>query len=211
MALLGIYGASGFGREVMPLAHATRGEGTECVFIDDAANGAVNGHPCITYAEFRARGDANKRAVVAIANSKVRQTLTERLLDDGIALATVAAANSVSGDGCDVAAGAILCSFVTLTSNMTIGRGFHANLYSYVAHDCVIGDYVTFAPGVMCNGNIMIEDHAYVGTGAILKQGVPGAPTVIGAGAVIGMGAVVTKSVAPGVTVVGNPAKPFGQ
>jgi acetyltransferase-like isoleucine patch superfamily enzyme len=84
-----------------------------------------------------------------------------------------------------------------------------ANLYSYVEHDCVIGDFVTFAPGVKCNGNIMIEDHAYIGTGAIIKQGKLGEPLVIGRGATVGMGAVVTKSVPPGVTVVGNPARPL--
>ncbi len=72
---------------------------------------------------------------------------------------------------------------------------------------CVIGDYVTFAPGVMCNGNVHVQDHAYIGTGAVIKQGLPGAPLVIGRGAVVGMGAVVTKSVPPGVTVVGNPAR----
>ena len=105
--------------------------------------------------------------------------------------------------------GAILCPFVTLTSNIRIGRHFHANLYSYVAHDCVIGDFVTFAPGAMCNGNIVIEDHAYIGTGAVIKQGKPGEPLVIGRGATVGMGAVVTKSVPPGATVVGNPARPL--
>jgi acetyltransferase-like isoleucine patch superfamily enzyme len=103
----------------------------------------------------------------------------------------------------------VLCSFVTLTSNIRIGRAFHANIYSYVAHDCVIGDYVTFAPGVKCNGNVRIEDHAYIGTGAILRQGSPEKPLTIGKGAVVGMGAVVTKDVAPGVTVVGNPARPL--
>lgn len=41
------------------------------------------------------------------------------------------------------------------------GRHFHANLYSYVEHDCVIGDFVTFAPGVKCNGNVVVEDYAY--------------------------------------------------
>ena len=56
-----------------------------------------------------------------------------------------------------------------------------------------------------------IEDHAYIGTGAIIKQGTPERPIVIGRGAVVGMGAVVTKSVPAGVTVIGNPAKPLGR
>ena len=97
--------------------------------------------------------------------------------------------------------------FVTITSNIKIGKCFHANLYSYVEHDCVIGDFVTFAPGVKCNGNIHIHAHAYIGAGAMIKQGTPDQPLVIGAGAIVGMGAVVTKSVPPGVTVVGNPAQ----
>lgn len=97
--------------------------------------------------------------------------------------------------------------FVTITSNIRIGRCFHGNMYSSVSHDCIIGDFVTFAPGVRCNGNIVIEDDAYIGAGAVLKQGIPGKPLVIGRGAVVGMGAVVTKSVPAGVTVVGNPAR----
>ena len=80
-------------------------------------------------------------------------------------------------------------------------------MHCYIAHDCIVGDFVTLAPNVTCNGNVTLEDHAYIGAGALLKQGKPGSPLVIGKGAVIGMGAVVTKNVPPGVTVVGNPAK----
>ena len=54
-----------------------------------------------------------------------------------------------------------------------------------------------------------MHDYAYIGTGAVLKQGTPDKPLVIGEGAVIGMGAVVTKDVAPYEVVVGNPAKPL--
>ena len=126
---------------------------------------------------------------------------------DGVEFFEVRAANVVQLDNVQLGEGAILCPFVTLTSNIRIGRHFHANLYSYVEHDCVIGDFVTFAPGVRCNGNIVIEDHAYIGAGAILKQGRPGNPLVIGRDAIVGMGAVVTKDVPAGVTVAGNPAK----
>ena len=94
----------------------------------------------------------------------------------------------------------------TFTSNIKIGKSFQANIYSYIAHDCIIGDYVTFAPAVRCNGNILIENHVYIGTGAIIKQGKPNRPLVIGEGAIIGAGAVVTQNVPAGMTVFGNPA-----
>ena len=73
----------------------------------------------------------------------------------------------------------------------------------------LIGDYVTFAPRVSCNGNVVVEDYAYIGTGAVLKQGSKSKPLVIGKGATVGMGAVVTKDVPPNTVVVGNPAKPM--
>jgi sugar O-acyltransferase (sialic acid O-acetyltransferase NeuD family) len=144
---------------------------------------------------------------IAIANSRIRQKIVQRCESDGVKFFEVRASNVVELDDVQLGEGALLCPFVTLTSNVKIGRHFHANLYSYVEHDSVIGDYVTFAPGVMCNGNIHIEDHVYIGAGAVIKQGLPGAPLVIGRGAVVGMGAVVTKSVPPGVTVLGNPAR----
>lgn len=53
---------------------------------------------------------------------------------------------------------------------------------------------------------IFIEDYAWIGTGALILPGV-----CIGRGAVVGAGAVVSKSVAPGLIVVGNPAKPISK
>ena len=50
----------------------------------------------------------------------------------------------------------------------------------------------------------VIGPDTWLGHGVIVKPEV-----TIGAGAVIGTGAVVTKDVPPGVTVVGNPAKPL--
>lgn len=210
--LYAVYGASGCGRGVMPLAREQlRRDGIpveRLVFVDDNPEAAVvNGQRVLSYHEFL-DVPANERLVVlAIANSLVRERLADRCASDGVLPWSVSAGNVVSLDAVQLGEGAILCPFVTLTSNISIGRHFQANLYSYVEHDCVIGDFVTFAPGVKCNGNVVIEDHAYIGTGAVIKQGKPGQPLVIGKAALVGMGAVVTKSVPPGATVVGNPAR----
>ncbi len=210
--LYAIYGASGCGRSLMPVAREQLARlkiKAEIVFIDDGlkAPAMVNGHRALNYDDFKQIAAENKFVLIAIANGKIREMLANKLEQDQIALWSIKANNTVTMDDVSVGAGAALSPFVTITSNIKIGKCFHANLYSYVEHDCVIGDYVTFAPGVKCNGNIHIEDHAYIGAGAVIKQGAPGKPLVIGKGAVIGMGAVVTKNVPAGVTVVGNPAR----
>ncbi|OAL81013.1 acetyltransferase [Acinetobacter sp. SFB] len=207
---IGVYGASGFGKEVMPLVRQqflTLAKDS-FVFIDDGqAGNSLNGYTVLSYQDFLAKPNTHKAVTIAIANSQVREKLVKRLTEDQIQHLEIQSKNTVILDEVSIGEGSLLCPFTCLTSNIKIGKFFHANIYSYVAHDCVIGDYVTFAPGVKCNGNIHIEDHAYIGTGAVIKQGTPEKPLVIGKGAVVGMGAVVTKSVPAGVTVVGNPAR----
>ena len=210
--LYAIYGASGCGRSLMPVARAQLkrfGNPAEIVFIDDSlvTETIINSHRAMSYAAFKAHPATQKQVLIAIANSRVREKIAIQLEQDAIELWSVQADNVVLMDKVEIAEGAALSPFVSITSNIKIGKCFHANLYSYVEHDCVIGDFVTFAPGVQCNGNIHIHDHAYIGAGAVIKQGTPDQPLIIGRGAVVGMGAVVTKSVPAGVTVVGNPAR----
>ena len=210
--LYAIYGASGCGRSLMPVARqqlARESDASEIVFIDDALESVaeVNAHRAMNYLAFLNETASEKYVQIAIANSHVREKIAQRLKMDGIQLWSIIADNVVLMDQHELAEGSALSPFVTIGSNVRIGKCFQANLYSYVEHDCVIGDFVTFAPGVKCNGNIHIEDHVYIGAGAVIKQGTPAQPLVIGRGAVVGMGAVVTKSVPAGVTVVGNPAR----
>lgn len=212
--LFAVYGASGCGRGVMPLAREqllSQGIASDrLVFVDDHPQTAmINGQRVLRYMDFLTCDASDRHIVLAIANSGIREHLAARCVADKVWPWTVQAANAVVMDEVQLGEGAILSPFVTLTSNIRIGRYFHANLYSYVEHDCVIGDFVTLAPGVKCNGNIVVEDHAYLGAGAVIKQGRRGRPLLIGRGAVVGMGAVVTKDVPPGVTVVGNPAQPL--
>jgi len=214
LPLYGVYGASGFGREIMPLARdqlSRMGVPADRVFFidDNPPAPTLNGQRVLQYDEFLNIPVDQRYVAIAVANSAIREKLAAQLAKDKVIAWAVNAESAVVLDEVTIKEGGILCPFVTITSNVQVGRYFQANLYSYVAHDCVIGDFVTFAPGVKCNGNITIEDHAYIGTGAILRQGTPDKPLIIGKGAIVGMGAVVTKDVPPYTTVIGNPARPL--
>lgn len=212
MKIYGIVGAGGFGREVMPVAYdmlATNNSDADwdLVFVvDEPSVNEVNGRRVISTHDYL-KLTRQRYFNIAIADSASRERIAKHFEAEGAMPFTVSARNGVELWGNQIGDGAILCPFTTITSNARIGRFFHANIYSYVAHDCVIGDFVTFAPNVHCNGRVKIEDHAYIGTGAIIKQGSDEKPIIIGRGAVVGMGAVVTRSVQAGETVIGNPAR----
>lgn len=206
--LFAIFGAGGFGRELihpaqmMLAAQAAAGaEPRKLVFVTDEPGPPVLGIERVSPARLGKDDDV----VIAIGDGQVRRSIAERLTARTAMLFDPSAR---IGPDVAIGEGAVFCPFTHVTASARIGRHFQCNIYSYVAHDCVIGDFVTFAPKVSCNGNVHILDGAYIGTGAVLKQGTPDRPLVIGEGAVVGMGAVVTKDVAPGAVVVGNPARP---
>lgn len=211
-----IYGASGFGREIMSVAKAFLSNRKitfeKLLFIDDKLYGqTINGYPVISFDEFILLNVPKKFVCIAISDNKIREKIFNKLSKFSIDNWSIFATNSILLDECNIGENSVLAPFATLTSNISIGKSFHANIYSYVAHDCIIGDFVTFAPGVKCNGNVHIHDYAYLGTGAIIKQGKPNKPLIIGEGACVAAGAVVTRNVPPFVTVIGNPAIPLSR
>jgi len=207
-----VFGAGGYGREVMPLARDQLIKNDVPInnlffVVDSPEIDFINGIKVISTEQFLSMNCAEKNITYAIADSRIREEKSEFFRNSSANDWTVLAQNCLIMDDVKIGSGSIISPFVTLTSNISIGMNFHANIYSYVAHDCIVGDFVTLAPGVKCNGNVVIGSHAYIGTGAVIRNGSNKDPLVIGKYAVVGMGAVVTKSVPDGVTVIGNPAK----
>ena len=74
----------------------------------------------------------------------------------------------------------------------------------HIGHDVHLHKNVEITAGAVVGGFVDAKDGAYIGINSVIRNRV-----TLGANCFIGMGATVTKSVADGITVVGNPAKPF--
>ncbi|TCJ40240.1 acetyltransferase [Parafrankia sp. BMG5.11] len=199
MGLVGIFGTGGCARGIMPLARF-QFPGERLVFVEDVpATAECNGQPVVDFKRFVEEPVA--RIALAVANPPLRSAIARRCAEAGIHFECILAPDMIVMDDVKWGAGCLFSPGTVLTSNIRIGSHFHCNLYSYVEHDCRIGDFVTFGPGVRCNGGVTIGDNAYIGSGAMIRQGI-----TIGAGATVGMGAVVVKDVPAGAVVIGNPA-----
>ncbi|MFF9385848.1 acetyltransferase [Streptomyces globisporus] len=205
---IGIFGAGGFGREVLPEIRAAN-PNADIAFVVDIVTKEDNTINGINVISLEQAINQRRHLSLAVADWRTRERISGVMEENGVAHFDMFAKSAIIYDAVDISPGAILCANSMITSNVRIGKCFHSNIYSYVAHDCVIEDYVTFAPRVCCNGNVVVGRGAYIGTGAVLKQGSSASPLMIWAGAVIGMGAVVTKKVPAGCVVVGNPARPI--
>lgn len=205
-----VYGSGGFGREVAWLAEQATRPARIVSFIDDAATSAtpnVNGIAVRTLDDC-VRDHRGAEFVVAVGDPETRARLAERAEAAGLEAGTLVHSRVAMSRFVEIGAGSVICAGTILTVNIRLARHVHINLACTVGHDVVMEDFVTLAPGVNVSGCVRIERGAYIGTGASIINGTPDAPLVIGSNAVVGAGAVVTRDVAPGVIVVGVPAKP---
>ena len=211
MEVFGLVGTGGFAREILPSLERDGRFSENLLYVTNNAKTlkAVIHKKKVILEEDFFQIRADRYFNIAIAESNIRRKISDRFLDKGCIPKEIFGYNCSLGHGVDLGYGAILCTNTILTTDIKVGKFFHCNINSYVAHDCLIGDFVTFAPNVACNGNVEIHDYAYIGTGAILKQGTSSKKLVIGEGAIVGMGAVVTKDVEAYTTVIGNPARKF--
>jgi len=108
----------------------------------------------------------------------------------------------IIGDNVEI--GANTCIDRGALEDTIIGPGTKIDNLVHVAHNVRIGKNCMIIALTCLGGGVIIEDGAYVGIGAGIRNQI-----TIGEKAFIGMGAVVVKDVDPGVTVIGNPAKPM--
>lgn len=211
MKNIAIFGAGGFGREVLMLINQINkiyNEWNVIGFFDDGKpiGENINGHKTLGGVNEINSLDKETYLILAIGNPGIKKQILNNIDNNLVKYPILIHPNVIIDNNqfVEIGEGTIITSGCILTVNIKIGVHVILNLVCTVGHDTVIGDYCSFMPSVNISGEVHIEDSVYVGTGAkIINQ------LTIGENTIIGSGAVVSKSIPSNCTAVGIPAKPI--
>lgn len=196
-----IIGARALGREVCNYAKdvgfIVKG------FLDDKTDAlsGFEGYPSIlgSVDEYEIRPE--DVFVCAVGDSKMRAQYALIIEARGGGFANIIHPTAYVGPNVKMGAGCIVCPYAVIDCDLVMGRHVIANVHTYVAHDCVLEDFVTLSPNVHLGGRTVIHHEAFLGIGSLTIPDVE-----IGAGAVLAAGSVATRSVPPNVMSAGVPA-----
>jgi sugar O-acyltransferase (sialic acid O-acetyltransferase NeuD family) len=141
------------------------------------------------------------KVLATVGSNRVRLALIDNLPGD-VRFSVAARTATVALDA-ELGAGTVVLHHAHVGPQARLGRAVIINTGAIVEHDVVIDDGAHIGPGAAVLGAGRIGARVFIGSGARVLPG-----RTVGADAVVGAGAVVTEDVAPGVTVVGQPARP---
>lgn len=205
---IAIVGAGGHGREILQLIrdiNAVSPAWTCAGFLVEAGFDmppAVAGLPVLGDLDWLA-ANPDAAVVVAVGAPAARRRLVRRIQARyANAFPVLVHPRAWLGAGVELGAGTVVCAGAMLTTDIRLGEHVHVNVGCTLAHDDVLEDFVTLAPGVHLAGNVRLREGAELGTGGVVIPRLG-----VGAWSVVGAGAVVTADVDPDCTVVGAPAR----
>ena len=208
MDKIAIFGAGGFGREVLEQIHDINNieNRFEIVgfFDDDQSKKEIHGYPLLGGIEEINKWETDLGLVVAIGTPRIKKVIIERIKNLHISYPTIIHPSVMIGDRkyVKIGKGCIICPASIITTDVIIGDFVTLNLACTVGHDTTIKDYSAFMPTCNISGEVVIGESVYCGTGTkIINQ------KVVHDNVIIGAGAVVVKDIPANTVVAGVPAR----
>ena len=212
MINLYIYGAGGLGKEVTSLIrrlNRIKPRWGVQGFLDDnlEAGSIVSGLPVLGTVKYLTTRTEPSAVVLAISDPKAKQRGYEYLSSLGnISFPTLVDPLAYVEESVVLKEGCILMQMSSISVDSCLGVGCFVNYGTQIAHDCVIGDFVSIMPSVNISGNVTIADQAFIGVQASIRDGLS-----IGHSSIVGMCSMVLRDVPDHTAVIGQPAMIINQ
>jgi sugar O-acyltransferase (sialic acid O-acetyltransferase NeuD family) len=208
MKTLGIFGNSGFAREVGDIACDL---GYKLVYVArDQPELDVWAFPDEAVLESEINRYRDMQFVIGIGENAVRQKIAQRFAGN-LRFANLIHPSATFGQRqqkvVEAQQGVIVCAGVRFTNNIQVGNFSIFNLNATIGHDVMVEDFVNVAPGACISGNVHLGARCWVGTGAVVNQGNGSSKLQIGADTIVGSGSVVVRDCEPNAVYVGIPAR----
>jgi sugar O-acyltransferase (sialic acid O-acetyltransferase NeuD family) len=139
---------------------------------------------------------------VAVGDNYTRETLAHAAEAAGWCPATLVHPSVILAEDARIGAGTYIAPGCVVCPTAQVGNYVIINTHVSVGHDSVLEDYSQICPGVRISGGCRIGIRAFLGSNASLTPLV-----AVGDDAVVGANSHAVRKVAPGVTVVGCPAR----
>lgn len=143
-----------------------------------------------------------KNILLGIAASEIKQKAFHLLQQENCNLLSFSHRFTLIGNNSILGKGYVLCPFVVVSCNVTLGDCVTVNSGSQIGHDVTIGDFSSIMANVDIGGGAQIGKNVFIGSNAVILPGVK-----IPDYTRIGAGSVVIKSIKQVGTYFGNPAK----
>lgn len=203
--ILGIYGASGLGREVNIIArkiNAIEHRWEKIIYVDDNEDITdVLGTPSYS---FRKAQEIFKELEVSIAvgEPRIREMLYNKVKESGVGLATLIHPGIYIDESTVIGEGVTICEGTTVTSCVRLEDNVYIQPHGSIGHDIHIGKHSIIGANVQIGGANEIGERVFIGFMAGTLQGL-----TIGDDVEISAGAIVFRDIEPGLIVMGNPAR----
>jgi len=147
-----------------------------------------------------------RQAFVAVGHNPLRQRLATQVQALGFQLVNALSPRATLSPSAQLGVGVAVMAGAVINAQSVLQDLVIVNTGATVDHDCVVEVASHLAPQVALAGNVQIGAGSFLGVGSRVIPGIQ-----IGAGVVIGAGAVVVRSIPPGVTAYGVPARVRGE
>lgn len=210
---IAIIGTGGFASgDVLYICHDVGYK--KIVFVDpvneETCNKDICGYPLLGGNQIPILKSENYDFIVAIGDNKYRQTFfcKHNKLKYTNIIHPTSSMGFIQAQSINKTIGNIVAAGARFANNIEFGNFGIYNFNCTVGHDCILRDFINISPGVNVSGKVIIEEGAFIGTNAAVREG----HTIenrlrIGSYAVVGANAFVLKDIPPNKTAVGIPAK----